>query len=147
MRLFVDPVPASRPRFVRRGNYTSTYYAGRYKEFLQETGPLAVELALREANSFDFRLPIAEDVEMDIVFLVRKPKTSKLSTPKGDVDNYAKATLDLAQSTGILADDKYVSILHLEKKFTTSQPCIQIQIKRAPSVIMPPAQSAGRKTI
>tara|TARA_R100000808_G_scaffold21717_1_gene46952 strand:+ start:1119 stop:1526 length:408 start_codon:yes stop_codon:yes gene_type:complete len=133
LRLLVDPVPASRPRFVKRGNYTSTYYAGRYKDFLQETGPVAVEQALRDTGSLDFDLPIEQDVAVDILFLVKRPKTTKLSTPKGDVDNYGKAALDLLQLGGVLLDDKFVSTLHLEKRFTTGQPCLEIEITRARS--------------
>ena len=88
LKLLVDPVPASRPRFVQRGRYTSTYYAGRYKDFLQVSGPAALAQALEDAGSLDMSIPIDEEVRVSIVFFVKKPKTSKLSTPKGDVDNY-----------------------------------------------------------
>ena len=133
LKLLVDPVPASRPRFVQRGRYTSTYYAGRYKDFLQVSGPAALAQALEDAGSLDMSIPIDEEVRVSIVFFVKKPKTSKLSTPKGDVDNYAKGTLDLLQAGGVLKDDKYVTKLLVEKTFTHTQPCILIKIKKATS--------------
>jgi len=133
LKLLVDPVPASRPRFVQRGRYTSTYYAGRYKDFLQVSGPVALAQALEDAGSLDMPLPIDEEVRVSIVFFVKKPKTSKLSTPKGDVDNYAKGALDLLQAGGVLKDDKYVTKLLVEKTFTHTQPCILIKIKKATS--------------
>ena len=133
LKLLVDPVPASRPRFVQRGKYTSTYYAGRYKEFLQGAGPVALAAALQEAGSLSMSLPIEEEVEVSIRFLVKKPKTSKLSTPKGDVDNYAKGALDLLQVGGVLKDDKYVTKLLVEKQFTAKQPCLLVTIERAHS--------------
>lgn len=133
LKLLLDPVPASRPRFVQRGRYTATYYAGRYKEFLQCAGPVALAQALEEAGSLDMTLPIEEEVQVSILFLVKKAKTSKLSTPKGDVDNYAKGALDLLQAGGVLKDDKYVTKLLVQKQFTKTQPCLQIEIERAPS--------------
>jgi Holliday junction resolvase RusA-like endonuclease len=78
-------------------------------------------------------LPIEEEVEVSIRFLVKKPKTSKLSTPKGDVDNYAKGALDLLQVGGVLKDDKYVTKLLVEKQFTAKQPCLLVTIERAHS--------------
>ncbi|MAU02243.1 MAG: hypothetical protein CL608_34325 [Anaerolineaceae bacterium] len=127
LQLNVDPVPASRPRFVRRGNYTSTYYAGRYKEFLQETGVIALENAL---GPFDWGdgLPFTGDVEVEAVFNVKRPKTTKLTSPKGDVDNYGKALLDLLQPT-VIQDDKQVTKLTLTKQFTDRQPCITLTIQ------------------
>jgi Holliday junction resolvase RusA-like endonuclease len=118
---------------VQRGRYTATYYAGRYKEFLQCAGPVALAQALEEAGSLDMTLPIEEEVQVSILFLVKKAKTSKLSTPKGDVDNYAKGALDLLQAGGVLKDDKYVTKLLVQKQFTKTQPCLQIEIERAPS--------------
>lgn len=127
LQLNTEPVPASRPRFVRRGNYTSTYYAGRYKEFLQESGPIALEEALG-SEDWGVSLPLSEDVEVDVEFHVTRPKTTKLTSPRGDVDNYGKAILDVLQPT-VIQDDKQVTKLTLAKLFTDRQPCIKITIQ------------------
>lgn len=135
LRLLVDPVPASRPRFVRRGNFTSTYYAGRYKDYLQESGPCAVDAALRAQplSSRGVELPITDDVIVVAEFLVKKPKTTKLSSPRGDVDNYGKGLLDILQASRVIADDKQVTHLTLSKAFTEGQPCVNLTIQTANS--------------
>lgn len=126
LHLEVDPVPASRPRFVKRGNYTRTYYAGRYKEFLQETGPVALDAALREAGCSS--LPFTGPVSVYCEFHCRRPKTTKLDAPKPDIDNYLKSILDLLQPT-VLKDDAQVEKLYAFKQWAEGEPCIKLTVR------------------
>ena len=133
LRLAVYPVPASRPRFVRRGNFTSTYYAGRYKQFLQEDGLLALEAALRdpvysEMNAPVESLPFAGPVLVFASFHVKRPKTTKLDFPRGDIDNYAKALLDILQPT-VLINDNQVTEMQAVKLWANNQPHIKVVIQ------------------
>lgn len=99
-----DPVPASRPKVSRYGtHYSKSYAAWRTAaaQFLEGedlgepmTGPLAV---------------IVENI-------CRKPRTSKLAHPKGDVDNYAKAALDALKDIA-WTDDRQVVVLVVSKRF------------------------------
>lgn len=113
LRLSLNPIPASRPRFVRRGKFTRTYYAGRYKGFLQE-GPAAIEAAL-EGDSRE--LPFLGSVSVHAKFHVQQPKVTKLSRPRGDIDNYGKALLDILSRSQppLIGDDEQVTYLAMEK--------------------------------
>ena len=127
LRLDLEPVPASRPRFVKRGNWTRTYYAGRYKEFLQEVGPVALDAALHREprrSSLPFTGPVAVYAE----FHVRRPKSTKLDAPKPDIDNYLKALLDLLQPT-VLKNDSQVCKLYAFKQWAEDEPCIKVTIR------------------
>lgn len=128
LHLGLQPVPASRPRFVKRGNWTRTYYAGKYKDFLQEDGPVALAAALEGEPRCSDSLPYSSPVALYAEFHVRKPKTTKLPAPLPDVDNYAKALLDILQPT-VLADDKHVVKLYAFKQWAEDEPCIKVTIK------------------
>jgi Holliday junction resolvase RusA-like endonuclease len=107
MHLFlaVEPVPASRPRVTRWGAYyTKTYEAFRVQA--------SRELAKFKSTSTDGHVAVA----MEIV--CTRPRTSKLLTPKGDVDNYVKGPLDsMTQAEKFWGDDKQVVLLAATKRF------------------------------
>lgn len=72
-------------------------------------------------------------VRVRIAFDIRRPRTSKLEMPKGDVDNYAKAVLDGLTTVGFWEDDKQVVSLGAVKRFVPFDPavnnsCIHLQI-------------------
>ena len=48
-------------------------------------------------------------------FFMDKPKSSKLPTPRGDIDNYAKAVLDSMQL--LIENDSLVTWLHAGKYY------------------------------
>lgn len=54
--------------------------------------------------------------------------TFYLPTVAGDVDNYAKATLDAMQSAGIIANDRQVQALTLRKMKDAANPRTEIVI-------------------
>ena len=57
-------------------------------------------------------------LSVTLTILVTKPKTSKLSFPKPDVDNYAKTVMDAITEAGnIWADDTQVVHLDVTKLF------------------------------
>lgn len=100
----IDPVPASRPRVTRWG----TYHLKTYKNWLEAAGTY---LKTTGAKIPEGRLHVA------LEFVCRKPKTTKLVTPKGDIDNYAKAPLDAITHADIWPDDKWIVSLYATKRF------------------------------
>lgn len=56
-------------------------------------------------------------VTVGLVITVKRPKTSKLSAPKPDVDNYAKAVLDAMTKAGVWGDDAQVEFLAVKKQW------------------------------
>jgi Holliday junction resolvase RusA-like endonuclease len=98
-----DPVPAARPKVYRSG----TTYPKRYQMYRvaghswAEKQPWVICLGpLRVTTSF----------------VTRKPRTSKLTHPIGDVDNYAKAVLDILNKRA-WNDDVQIIDLKATKRF------------------------------
>lgn len=50
--------------------------------------------------------------------IVQRPKASKFASPRGDVDNYAKAPMDAATKAGVWGDDGQVRFLAVLKRWT-----------------------------
>ncbi|CAD2254884.1 RusA family crossover junction endodeoxyribonuclease [Xanthomonas arboricola pv. juglandis] len=100
----IDPVPASRPRVTRWG----TYHLKTYKTWLEAAGAY---LKTTGVTIPEGKLHVA------LEFVCRKPKSTKLVTPKGDIDNYAKAPLDAITHAGIWPDDKWIESLYAIKRF------------------------------
>lgn len=101
----INPIAASRPRVSKFGH---AYFSGPYKAFRQicDTDKWA---ALPEDL-----VPSAGPLRVDVECFVKQPKTTKLSMPKADVDNYAKAILD--QFNGVLwEDDCQIKTLYITK--------------------------------
>jgi len=113
----LNPVPASRPRVTRWG----TYYSKTYKNWMTE------------AEQF---VPTADEIiDRPVIVLqehiVKKARTSKLILPNGDVDNYAKASLDaLTKGKTVWTDDKIVKGLFTYKRFAeeAEEPGTLVQI-------------------
>lgn len=100
----IEPVAASRPRVSSHG----TYYAGPYKLWLKEA-PKEVPW---EGE------PLEGHLGVHLTFMCTKAKTSKLTSPRGDIDNYVKAVLDVITKRGLWEDDSQVTRLTATKKFT-----------------------------
>ncbi len=97
------------------------YSPKEYKEWQQEA------LRLLKAVSPDL---IEGPVEVVLTALVAKPKSTKLSAPKPDVDNYAKGVLDVITQDGrFWNDDTQVVSLGISKRWTTELPGYQVVIK------------------
>lgn len=103
----IDPVPASRPRVMKNG---ITFYAEPYKSFKKRLKDEVAKLPIIGGG------PITQPVGLVVVFRVRRPKVTKLSCPRPDIDNYAKALMDALNGT-VLADDTQVVKLTATKEW------------------------------
>jgi Holliday junction resolvase RusA-like endonuclease len=91
------------------------YPAPGYQTWLSETLP-ALE-ALKPRIPADIR---DRDVAIDIEVLVKRPKTTKRSRPRGDNDNYEKGVWDaMTKVGGWWFDDDQVVENRTRKRFTT----------------------------
>mgnify|MGYP004458770697 FL=1 len=97
----IDPVPASRPKFFRRGRMSRVYYGKKYTNFRN------VANNLLEEATWPVELPLGNMVVVSADFIVAKPKTTKRLHPRGDVDNYFK-TLDVLNKYVWFDDDQIV---------------------------------------
>lgn len=53
-----------------------------------------------------------------VEIICQRPKTTKLSHPRGDVDNFVKGALDAATKAGVWGDDTQVIALGVTKRWT-----------------------------
>ena len=106
-RFDICPVAASRPRVSKFGH---AYFAGPYKAFKERcTGIVPAALGV----GF---VPISGRLRVNVECVVTRPKTTKLVTPRGDVDNFAKACLD-ALNDRLWEDDKQIEVLTISKRW------------------------------
>ena len=108
--LELNPAPASRPRVTRWG----TYYLPTYQRWMDTA---IASLPAAEA-------PLLGALRLEATFGVRKPKSSKLSRPKGDIDNYLKGIMDVLTKQGYWRDDSDVTVVHAAKAFAPAGHCI-----------------------
>ena len=94
-------------RVTSRGGTPRAYPAPKYIAWLKKTGQWWEEQQLSPTEAL---------VSVDLMMFFEKPKTGKLLTPRGDIDNMAKGPLDAA--TGRLwVDDTQVVELHATKEY------------------------------
>jgi Holliday junction resolvase RusA-like endonuclease len=102
----LEPLPASRPRVTRWG----TYIAKPYKQWIEAALERVPEGTLR----LDKNLPLL----VVTTAVCTKARTSKLFFPRMDVDNTAKAALDIITKIGgYWADDNQIVHLVTTKRF------------------------------
>lgn len=101
--LALEPVPTARARVTRWGSY--------YPKRTKDWKVAALKLLPSSPFVFDSLLKVV------LVFNCTKPKTGKLLTPRGDVDNYAKGMLDAITQKGWWTDDTLVQELHVTKLY------------------------------
>lgn len=83
-----------------------------YREWLDQAEALLRQHPMPE--EWDASLPM----ELEAVFQVLRPKTSKLQYPKPDIDNYDKSLMDaITQAGHIWLDDSQVIHLSTGKVF------------------------------
>lgn len=105
-------MPAPRPRFrviavPGRRPIASAYSPKPYAEWQKRAAAV-----LKSATGQRFEGPVA----VSLIFAATRPKTTKLSHPKPDVDNYAKALLDAVTKDGrFWSDDTQVVSLSVDK--------------------------------
>lgn len=99
------PSPASRPRVTRWGAYYTPAY---------EAWKSACQTQVAEQLAGSSR---AGALWCAVTVIVAKPRTSKLTRPVGDADNYVKPVLDGMTKAGAWRDDSDVELLVACKRF------------------------------
>lgn len=117
LRIDLAPVAASRPRTTRYG----TYYVGPYKRWRMDA-----DETIPKAES-----PMEGNLLVTLDLVCAKPKTTKRTNPRGDIDNYAKAVLDSLTKKGYWNDDDQIIELCVEKRWPddNEEPHITVRIR------------------
>ena len=133
--LEIEPKPQSRPRFARRGNFTTTYEDKGMKVWRshcrllvanQYMGRPILELALRAKARFYIKPP-------QYISKIKKNQQALLDEvipvdKKPDIDNYEKALYD--SMSGIVFKDDGQIALHDVGKFYSLNPRIEVEVNR-----------------
>ncbi len=116
LALDIDPMPAPRPRaraFMVKGKpIVSMYHPKEYTDWQKATAA-AITDELEGVEG----LPLAGPLTVGIIVSKARPKTSKLSAPKPDLDNFAKGILDAMTKAGVWSDDSQVEFLVVKKQW------------------------------
>ena len=132
--LNTEPKPQSRPRFARRGNFTTTYEDKDMKAWRnhcqllianQYMGKPILEGALRATVRFYIKPP-------QYIFKAKKNQQALLDEiipvgKKPDIDNYEKALYD--SMSGIVFQEDGQIALHDVGKFYSLNPRIEVEVE------------------
>ncbi|WP_061865557.1 RusA family crossover junction endodeoxyribonuclease [Streptococcus oralis] len=135
--LNIEPKPQSRPRFARRGNFTTTYEDKDMKFWRNQCrllisnlymGQPILEGALRARVRFYIKPP-------QYISKVKRNQQALLDEiipvgKKPDIDNYEKALYD--SMSGIVFQDDGQIALHDVGKFYSLNPRIEVEIEALP---------------
>lgn len=110
----LNPIPCPRPRITVRGRFAHAYYPASYKTWKGR----AAELIEAELDKLPVNTYYDVPLQVLLVCVVEKPKTTKRKWPKGDIDNYAKAILDALTEAGAWGDDDQVIDVRVVKRLT-----------------------------
>ena len=102
----ISPIAASRPRVSRHG----AYFKGPYKTFRQEMVELVPEIL---GTSFT---PLTKELSVDLELYIKRPKVTKLTNPRADIDNFCKAVFDSLNGY-LWEDDKQIIKLYATKSW------------------------------
>lgn len=109
-----------------RGRFATAYSPPEYKRWQEEAAE-----ALLSADLRGLVQTFTGPVEVDLLFDVLRPPTTKLLHPKPDIDNYVKSILDVITKDGrFWNDDCQVVSLTARKRWMPSS-MIQVEIKDA----------------
>lgn len=101
------------------------------KAYKDHTDELVKQLQLIRCEPRDGPLVV------DIVVWCKKPKTSKLTHPKPDIDNYAKTVMDAITKAGNLwHDDTQVVRLVAEKQWAPTGGHVGYSVSITPSGVL-----------
>ena len=125
-----DPIPAPRPRATARGRFASVYHPPEYTRWKE-----GVAEAVRGVNDRPPE-PLSVPLVVTVEVFVERPKTTKLTHPGPDIDNYAKGVLDAITQSGLIwADDKHVVDLRISKAWCDdTNPCPGFAVTVTPKV-------------
>jgi Holliday junction resolvase RusA-like endonuclease len=108
MHIAIDPLPCPRPRIVAKP-FPHAYYPKSYKVWKEEASQLLTPLVPSA--------PLIGPLVVRVTFTCPRPKTTKLSCPKPDIDNYAKSFMDALTAVGWWEDDSQVVGLQAVKRW------------------------------
>jgi Holliday junction resolvase RusA-like endonuclease len=116
--LYLNPVPASRPRVSKWG----TYYGKRYTQWRKDAEAIVPDQKKQKLTGPLF-------VELDIIS--HRPRSTKRQWPLGDTDNYEKAVYDFLTRKGFWKDDDQIVLGYTSKRYAEAgeKPRCEILIK------------------
>ena len=130
--VYGEPVGKGRPRFARRGKFTSTYTPQKTKTYEDEIRMMA-KAAMGASEPLDTPMTVAIYIRVGIPASYSKQKRkdalSGIIKPmkKPDLDNVAKCFLD-SMNEIVYLDDKQVVNLHVTKVYAET-PAVQVMVK------------------
>ena len=126
-----EAVGKGRPRFARRGNFTSTYTPQKTKTYEDEIR-VAAKAAMGSSEPLETPVTVAIHISVGIPVSFSKQKRrdalANIEKPmkKPDIDNAAKCHLD-AMNGIVYLDDKQVINLHVTKVYAETA-CVQVMV-------------------
>jgi len=105
--LQINPIPCPRPRVTSKG---WAYFPKKYSGWKRDAESLISEMM----KSFGYMQPLAGELEVNAVFYAKRPKVTKLTHPKPDIDNYLKSLLDAGNGIAWV-DDALITTVRASK--------------------------------
>jgi len=130
--VYGEPVGKGRPRFARRGKFTSTYTPQKTKTYEDEIRMMA-RAAMGSSEPLETPMTVAIYIRVGIPASYSKQKKkdalSGIIKPmkKPDLDNVAKCFLD-SMNEIVYLDDKQVINLHVTKVYAET-PAVEVMVK------------------
>ncbi len=111
----LTPMGSERPRFARRGKFTTAYTAPKSLAWKSA----AVE-SIRRQGFVGWGHKKGEPLEVAIVAVFQRPKTSKKGLyhiVKPDADNIEKLVWDSLVEAGVMVDDCHIAVCSAKKRY------------------------------
>jgi len=130
--VYGEPVGKGRPRFARRGKFTSTYTPQKTKTYEDEIRMMA-KAAMGSSEPLDTPMTVAIYIRVGIPASYSKQKRKDALAgiikpmKKPDLDNVAKCFLD-SMNEIVYLDDKQVVNLHVTKVYAET-PAVEVMVK------------------
>lgn len=130
--VYGEPVGKGRPRFARRGKFTSTYTPQKTKTYEDEIRMMA-KAAMGASEPLETPMTVAIYIRVGIPASYSKQKRKDAlsgvlrPTKKPDLDNIAKCFLD-GMNDIVYIDDKQVVNLHVTKVYAET-PAVEVMVK------------------
>jgi Holliday junction resolvase RusA-like endonuclease len=102
----ISPIAASRPRISR----CRAYFTGPYKVFREAMIDIVPD------TLGDGFIPYGKPLKVDVELYVKRPKKTKLLSPRADIDNYLKAVFDSLNGK-LWDDDKQIIAVYATKQW------------------------------
>ena len=130
--VYGEPVGKGRPRFARRGKFTSTYTPQKTKTYEDEIRLMA-KAAMGSSEPLETPMTVAIYIRVGIPASYSKQKRKDALAgiikpmKKPDLDNVAKCFLD-SMNEIVYLDDKQVINLHVTKVYAET-PAVEVMVK------------------